>query len=273
MSRARLQAIAAETLSILKAGGYRAVDGRFVDLSEDLRRSIGETEDVTAPPDMVPMPGLPRLSLADEDTLGGIATVMSETHGVPAVLNFASARNPGGGFERGANAQEEALCRDTTLYAGLRGQSAFYARNKASADGVYTDALLYTPGVRVIRDPHGMLVPEPTEIAVLTVPAPNQRALKEQGAWPARRAALEAAFEARISMMLRVAQARGHRALVLGAWGCGVFGNDPYDVAARFAAGLQAFGGAFEHVHFAIPAGGKEGNLAAFRAVLGGGGG
>jgi len=82
---------------------------------------------------------------------------------------------------------------------------------------------------------------------------------------------LGAALSTRIALTLQCAHAQGHRALVLGAWGCGVFGNDPYDVAARFAAGLSALGPeAFDRVHFAIPAGGTDDNLAAFRAVLSG---
>jgi len=270
MSRARLQALAAETLAILERRAYTAWDGGRVDLSAALTSSIGKTFAVTEGQSQGPMQALPPTTLADETTLAGIERVVSEGAGVPAVLNFASARNPGGGFERGANAQEEALCRDTTLYAALRGQAGFYAANKAAPDGVYKDALLYSPNVTVIRDGQGLLRPDPIEIAVLTVPAPNLRALKDQGLWPARRGALEAALSTRIAMMLHCARAQGHRTLVLGAWGCGVFGNDPYDVAARFASGLSALGPeAFDRVHFAIPAGGADDNLAAFRAVLG----
>ena len=269
MSRMRLRSIAAETLTILDAGRYAAADGTLVDLTADLARSVSATQDITSLPAGDPADGTPHISVADGTTLDGITNVLEGTNGVPAVLNFASARNPGGGFERGADAQEEALCRDTTLFAALRTQPFFYARNKACPDAIYSDALLYSPAVRVIRDAYGILVASPPEIAVLTAPAPNLRALSEQGHWPARRAALLAALDRRIDLILRTARANGHRSLVLGAWGCGVFGNDPFEIAGRFANALNAIGGAFDHVHFAIPAVGSDNNLDAFKSVFG----
>jgi uncharacterized protein (TIGR02452 family) len=69
----------------------------------------------------------------------------------PLVLNFASAKNPGGGFLNGARAQEESLARSSALYPCLR-KSGMYDHHRASGDCLYTDWMIVSPEVPVYRD-------------------------------------------------------------------------------------------------------------------------
>ena len=69
---------------------------------------------------------------------------------------------------------------------------------------------------------------------------------------PSAAASVPGVLAARVDRVLAVAAAHGHRKLVLGAWGCGVFGNDPAVVAAAFAARLAKAGGSFDQVVFAV---------------------
>jgi uncharacterized protein (TIGR02452 family) len=75
--------------------------------------------------------------------------------GPVAVLNFASARNPGGGFLNGAQAQEEALCRASALYTCLLQARGFYDHHRAHRDPFYTDRVIHSPAVPVFRDDKG----------------------------------------------------------------------------------------------------------------------
>jgi uncharacterized protein (TIGR02452 family) len=162
------------------------------------------------------------------------------------------------------------LCRATTLYPSLEKQAAFYARNKAWPNAVYLDDLIYSPHVLLIRDDHGRLRPDPVQIGVVTAPAPNLSALAEQGLSDRVRGEVDRALARRVERILGAAQSRGHDALVLGAWGCGVFGNAPGQVAALFEAALSGpFEGAFQRVHFAVPGRADDPNLTAFVETFG----
>jgi uncharacterized protein (TIGR02452 family) len=163
-------------------------------------------------------------------------------------LNFASAHRPGGGFLNGARAQEESLARSSTLYETLEGQG-FYDFNSRSG-GLYTDAMVYSPTVYVFRDDTGALLDEPWEGAFITSPAVNvSSGIRDPGL-------VQGTMYERARKVMALAYAKGHRRLVLGAWGCGVFGNDPGTIAGIFRAHLQGeYRGAFEAVTFAISGG------------------
>lgn len=170
-----------------------------------------------------------------------------------AVLNFASAKNPGGGFLNGSQAQEESLARASALYACLKHHTGYYEANRTESSLLYTDHLIVSPRVPVFRDDADQLLEEPWEVTILTAPAPNAGAVaKNQPQWVGR---IEPTFRGRIEQVLSAAVAFDQTALVLGAWGCGVFRNDPADVARRFGEFLLSggpFANAFEHVTFAI---------------------
>jgi uncharacterized protein (TIGR02452 family) len=170
-----------------------------------------------------------------------------------AVLNFASARNPGGGYLNGAQAQEEALCRASALYTCLLQAREFYDRHRAHRDPFYTDRVIHSPGVPVFRDDRGDLLDEPFTAGFVTAAAPNAGVIRHRT--PERAGALPAALAVRAERVLETAAACGYRRLVLGAWGCGVFRNDPRQVAEAFRVPLVAggrFAGAFTHVTFGI---------------------
>lgn len=176
----------------------------------------------------------------------------SRENGSLCILNFASAKNPGGGFQNGAEAQEESLARASGLYACLRGHiDDFYEPNRRdSRDGLYSHAVIHSPNVPFFRTDDGALCPL-WYASVITSPAPNAGvALKKRG-----QVEISEALHERCGRILRVAKQQGHTHLVLGAFGCGVFQNDPKEVAGAFDAWLQSseFVCAFHHVVFAIP--------------------
>ncbi|MEV6179251.1 TIGR02452 family protein [Streptomyces sp. NPDC052016] len=250
---ARLRGIARETEQIVTAGAYRAPDGREVSLAAAVAAARAGTR--MTGPDPVPVPASP-----DVDTLVEV-TGESSTEaarrlapgGPVAVLNFASARNPGGGYLNGAQAQEEALCRASALYTCLVEARAFYDHHRAHRDPFYSDRVIHSPAVPVFRDDRGRLLDEPFGAGFLTAAAPNAGVVLRTA--PERAPELPRALAVRAERVLETAAAHGYRRLVLGAWGCGVFRNDPAQVAGAFRALLGPggrFGRTFEHVVFGV---------------------
>ncbi len=178
-----------------------------------------------------------RLHLAGEDGI--------------AVLNFASARNPGGGYLRGAKAQEEDLCRHALLYPCLLEAPDYYAAHRASPDLLYSHRVIWSPDVPAHRGVDGRLLTEPYPVSFLTSPAPNAgEALRKD---PDAGEAIGRALHERAGRVLAVAAHHGVRRLVLGAWGCGVFRNDPREVAEAFHAHLTGeFTSVFDRLVFAV---------------------
>ncbi|MEV8031796.1 TIGR02452 family protein [Streptomyces sp. NPDC086182] len=251
---ARLRAIARETEEIVAAGGYRAPSGGTVSIAaavESARagtRLYGpepvETPSVTSVGTLFEVTGESSLEAAHRLTTLGVDPV--------AVLNFSSARNPGGGYLNGAQAQEEALCRASALYTCLLRARDFYDHHRAHRDAFYTDRVIHSPGVPVFRDGRGGLLDEPFPAGFLTAAAPNAGVVLRTA--PQRAADLPGALALRAERVLETAAAHGYRRLVLGAWGCGVFQNDPAQVAQAFRGLLVGgrFEGYFDQVVFGI---------------------
>lgn len=213
-------------------------------------------------------PGPPQVELLDATTQEAARALAHQ--GAVCLLNFASARNPGGGFLNGAKAQEEDLCRCSGLYPTLLQHPTYYEVNRRQRSLLYTDHAIHSPGVPFFRvRGTGDLLAQPFLASVITMPAPNSAHLKQH---PGDREALEQAFVRRWQNVLCIAADRGERTLLLGAWGCGAFGGDPHVAAPAARRALQTHGGAFDRVVFAIPGKGKQSahNLAVFTAVLGG---
>ncbi|WP_405763052.1 TIGR02452 family protein [Streptomyces sp. NBC_00045] len=254
----RLREIARENATIVAAGGYRSRSGRQVSLAAALTDARAGTR-IYGPNQVIPDEGLPaaRHETAIEVT-GESSTVAARRLAadgpapVPvAVLNFASARNPGGGYLRGAKAQEEALCRASALYETLLEAPEYYEVHRAGRSTFYTDRVIHSPGVPVFRDDRGELLDTPFRAGFLTSPAPNAGTIRRQE--PERTAEIPAALARRAERVLETATLHGYPRLVLGAWGCGVFQNDPAEVAEAFRALLAGrFAGVFERVVFGI---------------------
>lgn len=251
-----LAGVAKETVAIVDRGDY-VVGGQVVSIAGAVREAIAGTllyrpDDFAA----VPLPDAAEGRATLEvwaDTTGGAARKLVESGaGEVAALNFASAKNPGGGFLGGAKAQEEDLARCSALYHCVRTARGYYDANRAESSMLYTDHVIWSPGVPFFRDERLELMARPFRVGIVTAPAPNagEHLRRKAGGRPAIRAALER----RAERVLRVLAHQRQRVLVLGAWGCGVFRNDPAEVAEVFARLLTAppYAGAFARVVFAI---------------------
>jgi uncharacterized protein (TIGR02452 family) len=244
----------AEAVAIARAGCYVAPSGRRVDLEAAIARAVLSTRDY--PPDAeipraeLPSPHVPRFEVTNGTSLGAARAIAARGQ-TPFVLNFASAKHPGGGFLSGARAQEESLARASALYACIEG-SPMYPYHRARSDAMYTSWMIHTPDVPVFRhEETGALLEEPYACAFLTAPAPNAGVVLQRA--PERRAELSAVLAERTARVLAIAAAHGHRHLVLGAWGCGVFENDPAEVALHFGRAFAGpLGAHFDEVVFAV---------------------
>jgi uncharacterized protein (TIGR02452 family) len=240
----RLRAIAHETVACAERGSYPTAAGpvelRVAPAVAGTRLHLPDDPLPAAPPG-----GPPAAEVTDESTLAATRRLGGDL----ACLVFASARNPGGGFLNGAQAQEESVARGSALYPCLRAAGDFYAHHRASDDLLYSDRVIHAPDVPVLRDDGGGFLPEPYPVSFLVTAAPNLGAILRGR--PESAAAVPEVLARRAARVLRVASAHGHRRLVLGAWGCGVFANDPETVALAFREALGD-NGSFDHVVFAV---------------------
>lgn len=174
-------------------------------------------------------------------------------------LNFADALTPGGLVLEGEVTQEEDLCRCSSLYETLaqeKSMEGYYHYNKKSGTGrVYTDALIYSPSVRVLKnDVDYSPLDSGVFVDIITCPSPSCRAD-------------ESVFLRRITGILKVARFYSADIIILGAWGCGAFGQDAYSMGSYFAKVLSGVK-YFKEVHFAIKCvnkGTDTGNFSRFK--------
>ncbi len=168
-------------------------------------------------------------------------------------LNFASAKNPGGGFLKGSQAQEESLARASGLFPCIAQMKEMYDANRRFGSCLYTDHMIYSPNVPVFRDDADDLLRKPYCVSIITAPAVNAGAVRRNEKHNVSK--IEPTMLGRIEKVLSLAVIHRHDTLVLGAWGCGVFRNDPADVARWFYTHLvenKVFRGCFKTVVFAI---------------------
>ena len=189
----------------------------------------------------------------------------------PAVLNLADCYTACGWYPRGSNAQEESLCRVSTLSRSLY---QYYTENMATTVGVsfkgkaypmdYHYGGIYSPGVTVFRDgfENYRLLEEPYKVSVISVAALNFR---DRPGHPARDGQYRSAdggftpegleiMQDKIRTIYRIALVNGHDSVVLGAFGCGAFRLKSEIVARLFYDILEEdeFIGRFKEVRFAI---------------------
>jgi uncharacterized protein (TIGR02452 family) len=234
-------------MDAVRTGGYR-VGGRRVDLAPQVAAAVAGTR--LALPDAslatgAAWTGPTTVEVRDESSLTAARRLGPGT----ACLVFASARNPGGGFLNGAQAQEEAIARSSALYTTQTAVPEFYEHHRREGSLLYSDRVIVSPAVPVFRDDDGALLTEAYPVTFLTAAAPNRAAIERNQ--PAAAGEITTTLVRRAARVLDVAATHGSRRLVLGAWGCGVFGNDPAEVATAFAEAL-ADRPWFEHVTFAI---------------------
>lgn len=190
------------------------------------------------------------------DSVGAVFKYADEC---TALLNFADFKKAGGGFLRGSFAQEEAICHESTLFNVLLRLPDYYTVNRQLVNNsLYKNAAIYSQDI--VFERNGLL---PVYCDVITCAAPNWRAAKKYPdvSWEMNCEVMKE----RIDFMLNVAMQHDVDTLILGAWGCGAFEQDPMIVADLFKEALKKYD-CFETVVFAIPSGY---NHDVFRKVLG----
>lgn len=199
-----------------------------------------------------------------------------------AVLNFANAFKPGGGVEKGSSAQEECLCRCSTLYPLLYRKSlinTFYKYHRDHITAKASDSLIYTEDVVICKTdesyPQRMPEKDWVTVDVITLAAPdlrhksNKYAPLAEGSAKMNNAELFGYHVKRAMHMLTVAAHKNVDILVLGAFGCGAFENNPTVVAHAYRTALAVFPKVFKKVEFAIYCSEKETkNYTEFKKVL-----
>lgn len=183
------------------------------------------------------------------------------------ILNFASASNPGGGVTKGSSAQEEAICRCSTLYENLVEKAMwekFYAPHRRQRNPLHNDDCIYTPDVIVFKSdtayPRLLLEESWYAVNVLTCAAPNLRKRPSNGMNPGEgnqavkisQIELKQLHEKRMRKVLDIALENGNEVVVLGAFGCGAFSNPPEVVAEAMRTVVQEYRYQFKTIEFAV---------------------
>lgn len=178
---------------------------------------------------------------------------LSISHDKVFCLNFASAKNPGGGFLGGSQAQEESLARSSALYPCISQMVEMYQNNKHQSSCLYSDDMIYSPNVPVFKKDDGVLLNQYYKVSFLTSPAVNAGVVREREQDKIK--SIDAVMKTRLDKILSIAVVKGYKVLVLGAWGCGVFRNNPTDVVGYFRYHLMEqglFKDYFDKIVFAV---------------------
>ena len=200
------------------------------------------------------------------------------------VHNFASATNPGGGVTKGSSAQEECLCRVSTLYASLvqpKCMDNFYKPHRKQ-NAIHNADCIYTPNVTVFKtDTSNPVIMKETEwydVNVITCAAPNLRQNTrnrfniDESKEPVKLTDKELLdiHKVRLQRIVDIAYENGNECLVLGAFGCGAFQNNPNIVARATKEILKDNEGKFKKVIIAVYCNpNDENNYNVFKRSLG----
>jgi len=214
------------------------------------------------------------IHVVDGTTIQTVLDYKVDPEQLVTVLNFASATHPGGGWLRGSRAQDESLAMASTLFFPLsKVASKMYSLNeKDPKNGFYQDLIVYSPHVAVLKDDDNELLNTPVYMSVISVPAVNVGVVHEYT--EKKRldlyqidSQIKKVMMSRCTAILKVAAKYNTDTLILGAFGCGVFRNNPNDVAWTFSQLLnKQFLGVFKKVIFAIP---NDKNLGVFQQIFG----
>lgn len=275
-----------ETTSIIKAGYYTAPSGKRVDL--DMQAMIDGSRCYHKDLGIVDSPKAKYgtwVRVEKDDCLKVAERLIKEDYH-PALLNFASAGHPGGGVEGGARAQEETICRRSTLSRSIFSFDAKYAArygyelregNNYPLSRSLDFSAIYSPRVTVFREagPDYTLMEKPFQIGVITNAALNMNGrfpirLTPDGHIPEEGKTIT---RNKIRTILRIGLIKGHDSLVLGAFGCGAFKTPPREMAQLFKEVMaeEEFKDRFRLITFAILSdhNDRSGNLEAFLEVFG----
>lgn len=210
------------------------------------------------------------------------ANIINNTNeGFVGVLNFASSTNPGGGVTKGSTAQEECLCRCSNLYLTLYQEKCireYYNVNKKYMSNLGSDAIIYSRNIYVFKDKDYNMLPVEDRfyVDVLTCASPNLRENpRNQYNCDASEEKLSLTDEElynihvkRARNILNVAVKNEDDYLILGAFGCGAFRNNPEIVAKAYKDVLQDYMYCFKVIDFAIIDGKYSNNYEIFKRAL-----
>ncbi|NML20259.1 TIGR02452 family protein [Pseudoflavitalea sp. G-6-1-2] len=249
--------IAEHTLEVLNAGKYTSPSGNQIDISSQIANAVGNTKLYT--PDVleelaeiIPAPKFETtFEVENITTLDAVRMLAAKGETNTMALNFASAKNAGGGFLGGAQAQEESIARASALYPCLQQAPEYYSFHRNNRTHLYSDHMIYSPDVPVFKDEEGNLMETPVCTTVITSAAVNKGAIEnnERESLPD----ILPLMKIRIDKMLALCVKHQHQVLILGAWGCGVFRNEPDDIAQLFKEALHGkYAGQFRKVLFAV---------------------
>lgn len=272
-NRKRFQDLARETLDIIECGSYRVGD-RVIEIRDWIENAVHNSvlyepvafEHLEFDPkrhdDIV-------LEVTNETTLQAVRRLKEDGFERVVALNFASAKHPGGGFLNGSMAQEESLMYASALYPAISQMKKMYEFNIKMGSALYSDHMIYSPDVPVFRDKNYRLTDEVVLCSFVSAPAVNAGVIREKECHNIKK--ISPTMRRRIERILRVAAHHGHEAIVLGAFGCGVFKNNPNEVARYFRellVGEGKYAKQFRRVVFAVydPSPG-QGILTAFRQM------
>lgn len=251
--------IAEETLQILKDGHFTSAKGDKIDISglqakaesNTLVYSPQDSDELLSKSNFKENPIPTEISVTNQTTLDATRTLIDEGHKDVLCLNFASAKNPGGGFLGGSQAQEESIARSTGLYQCQLKASEYYRVNRKTKSCLYTDYMIYSPNVPIIKDEEGNNLDDLVYCGIITAPAVNKGIVAQKE--PKKIPEIEVIMKRRIRKVLAISLEHNHSSLVLGAWGCGVFQNDPKDISKYFREIIDTeFKDCFKKIVFAI---------------------
>ncbi len=273
-----------ETTATIKKGYYTAPSGARVEL-QDLQKTISGEECTHAELPRTNAPVLPegtKIIVENNDCLEAARRLTEQGYN-PALLNFASGGHPGGNVVGGARAQEETICRRSTLSRSIFSFSENYAArfgypHKPGANyPLYnlSHSIIYSPAITVFREGRECsFMEKPYQCGVITCAALNLNDRYRIKLTPDGKMNEEAKTITadKIRAIFRMGLLHGHDSLVLGAFGCGAFHNPPEEMAALFkkVLGEEEFKDRYRLVTFAIVEdhNARRGNLEAFRRVL-----
>ncbi|EKQ57300.1 MULTISPECIES: TIGR02452 family protein [unclassified Clostridium] len=249
---------AQNTLKYLK-DGYYILDDKKIDISNLHKKSINESILISPEEGDVLSEKFKNASsnkasnikVINVPTVKAVLDLANENYKDIGVLNFASAKNPGGGFLNGALAQEESIAVGSGLYDTQLKNEKYYLENRAYKSMMYTDYMIYSPEVVFIRDENLNLLERPITASIITAPAVNygQVLLKNED-----KNLAEKVMKIRMRKVLALFAENKNKNLVLGAYGCGVFRNNPNTIAHYWHKLLydENFISYFDNIIFAV---------------------
>lgn len=256
VDRTERMEIAAETVEVSKKGTYTSYQGKKVSFDAALDTEFWDAKDLEnlSAEDAVavdqnvgsnPAASRPSIICVDEDVVATVLRLAEEGTDMSrvGVLNFASARHAGGGFLNGAMAQEEAIAYCSNLYVNQI-VTPYYDQNAKVRSAMYTDHMIWS-GITFFRDSKYRFLETPVKTNVLTSPAVNMGQVRIKGE---NEAIAKRVMKHRMGLVLDLFAEKGCKTIVLGAFGCGVFQNDPDDVAQNWIDLIEEKGHHFDQI-------------------------